>query len=158
MGLFGRDERTESKSASPSEPKPRPRNGQPAGSASTLIAKGTHIEGRIDGKGDVRVEGSVKGKLECSSTVHVAEGGRVEAAVQAETISIAGRVRGNVTGSRKIELGPSADVEGDITAPRILIREGATFEGQVNMTGKKAAKNAEPAKKADTPSAPEKSE
>jgi len=157
MGLFGRDERTESKSPSPTEPKPRPRNSQPTGGIATLVAEGTHIEGKLKGSGDVRIEGSVKGKLESSSTVHVAEGGLVEAAVQAETVSIAGRVRGNITGSRKIELGPSADVEGDITAPRILIREGATFEGQVNMTGKKAAKNAEPAKKTEAPSATEKS-
>ncbi len=77
----------------------------------------------------------------------VAEGGKVEAELKAETITIAGKLKGDAIASQKIELTPTAEVEGDITSPRILIREGATFEGQVFMTGKKNAKTPEPAKK-----------
>ena len=61
----------------------------------------------------------------------VAQGGQVEGEIKAETITIAGKVKGDVFASQKIELTPTAEVEGDITSPRILIREGATFEGQV---------------------------
>jgi len=48
-------------------------------------------------------------------------------------VAIAGTVVGDVTADEKIELEPTARVEGNITAPRILIRDGATFKGQVNM-------------------------
>ncbi len=77
----------------------------------------------------------------------VAEGGKVEAELKAETITIAGKLKGDAIASQKIELTPTAEVEGDITAPRILIREGATFEGQVFMTGRKSVKAPEPARK-----------
>jgi cytoskeletal protein CcmA (bactofilin family) len=155
MGLFGREERTDDKSPSTADAKPRDRNGRSAGAIATLVAKETTIEGEIKGSGDVRIEGTLKGKLDCTAEVHVAEGGLVEADLKAENVSVAGRVVGNIAGTRKIELGPTAEVEGDITSPRILIREGATFEGQVFMTGKKTPKNPEPEKKADKPSEPE---
>ena len=156
MGLFGREERSDDKNPSPTETKPRQRNSRPSSSVATLVAQDTVIEGEIKGSGDVRIEGTLKGKLDCNAEVHVAEGGQVEADLKAENVSIAGKVNGNIVGTRKIELGPTADVEGDITSPRILIREGATFEGQVFMTGKKGGKTPEPAKKPEKPAEPKK--
>jgi cytoskeletal protein CcmA (bactofilin family) len=46
---------------------------------------------------------------------------------------VAGTVKGDVLADDKIELKPSANLQGNITAPSILIQEGATFEGQVYM-------------------------
>jgi cytoskeletal protein CcmA (bactofilin family) len=146
MGLFGRDDRTDGSNPAPAEGHARQRNTPASSSTVTLVARTSHVEGEIKGAGEVHIEGTVKGKLDCSSSVLVAEGGKVEAEVKAETITIAGKLKGDAIASQKIELTPTAEVEGDITAPRILIREGATFEGQVFMTGKKSAKAPEPAK------------
>ena len=147
MGLFGRDDSTDGGKPAPAESHSRHKHAQSTGSAVTLIARTSHVEGEIKGAGEVRIEGTVKGKLDCSAAVLVAEGGKVEAELKAETITISGRVSGNVIATQKIELTPTADVEGDINAPRILIREGATFEGQVFMTGKKAPKTPPPEEK-----------
>jgi len=156
MGLFGREERSDDKNPSPTENKPRQRNNRPSSSVATLVAQDTVIEGEIKGSGDVRIEGTLKGKLNCTAEVHVAEGGVVEADLKAENVSVAGKVNGNIVGAQKIELGPSAEVEGDITSPRILIREGATFEGQVFMTGKKSTKPPVKEKMTEKPSEPDK--
>jgi cytoskeletal protein CcmA (bactofilin family) len=141
MGFFGRDERSDASKPSSAEPQHRSGPVQATGVSVTLIAKPTRFEGAISGSGEVRIEGAFKGKLDGSSQVVVAQGGEVEAELRAEHITVAGRVRGDLFASVKIELTPSADVQGDITSPRILIREGATFEGQVFMsdTGKKKA-------------------
>jgi cytoskeletal protein CcmA (bactofilin family) len=133
MGLFGRDERTDLSKPSHAEPQPHHHAAQPGGGAITLIAKANRVEGQIKGSGEVRIEGFFKGKLDCPTTVFVAQGGEVEAELRASIVTVAGIVRGNAFATDKIELTPSADMHGDITAPRILIREGATFEGQVFM-------------------------
>ncbi len=151
MGLFGRDDHTNGSNPQPADSNPRQRASQATGSTITLIAKTSQIEGEIKGAGEVRVEGAVKGKIDCSATVIVDPSGQVDGELKAETVVIAGKVKGNVFGSQKIELTPTAVVEGDITSPRILIREGATFEGQVFMTGKKAPKKPEPEKKNEVP-------
>ena len=141
MGLFGRDERSDASKPSSAEPPHRSGPVQATGVSVTLIAKPTRFDGTISGSGEVRIEGAFKGKLDGSSQVVVAQGGEVEAELHAEHITVAGRVRGDLFASAKIELTPSADVQGDISSPRILIREGATFEGQVFMsdTGRKKA-------------------
>jgi cytoskeletal protein CcmA (bactofilin family) len=142
MGIFGRDEHTDSNKPSAAEPpQARQKTAQHGDPTVTLIAKPNTIEGKVRGSGEVRIEGTLKGKLDCSAPVIVAQGGEVEAELKAETVTVAGLVRGNILASQRIELTPSADVQGDITSPRILIREGATFEGQVYMTdpGKKPA-------------------
>ena len=56
-----------------------------------------------------------------------------EASVHGRAVIVAGRVIGDITADDKIELQPTAEVDGDITAPRILIEDGATFRGKVTM-------------------------
>ncbi len=147
MGLFGRDDHTDDSKPSPADTHSHQKHVSSATSTVTLIAETSYVEGTIKGAGEVRIEGTVKGKLDCSATVIVAQGGKVEAELRAETITIAGKLKGDAFASQKIELTPSAVVKGDITSPRILIREGATFEGQVVMTGNKGGKNPAPAEK-----------
>ena len=147
MGLFGRDDQTDGSKPSPAESHTHQKHVSSAGSSVTLIAKTSHVEGTIKGAGEVRIEGTVKGKLDCSALVVVAHGGTVEAELRAETITISGKLKGDAFATQKIELAPTAEVEGDITSPRILIRDGASFEGQVVMTGNKSGKSHAPAEK-----------
>ena len=64
------------------------------------------------------------------------ENAKIDADIDAKNISIAGAVRGNVTGN-KVQLLRSARVWGDITATTITTEEGAFIEGKINMLGSK---------------------
>ncbi len=158
MGLFGRDDRSDGNRPVTAEDHDRKKHAPASGATVTLIATTSHVEGEIKGAGEVRVEGVVKGKVDCSALVVVAPDGQVEGEIRAETTTIAGKVKGNIFASQKIELAPTANVQGDITSPRILIHEGATFEGQVVMTGKKGNIAPEPTKKTDQEKKPTKTE
>lgn len=81
----------------------------------------------------MRIEGKVKGTIDISGQLLVAADGTVEAKVSASTVTVAGEVVGDILAAEKIELEPTAKVQGNITAPKILINEGATFDGQVAM-------------------------
>jgi len=132
MGLFGRDEPApEIKTPQPT----RKTGASPAvGSENrTVIARPTRIEGRVLGSGEVLVDGTIKGIIDSDGKVRVAEQGRVEADVHARLVAVAGTVTGNITADERIILEPTAHVDGNITAPRILIEDGAIFKGQVNM-------------------------
>jgi cytoskeletal protein CcmA (bactofilin family) len=91
----------------------------------------------------VTVEGELSGNLDAAGHLLVAESGRVDANLHGRNVTIAGKVHGDVTADERIELEPAAEVQGNITAPRILIKDGATFEGQVFM--KSPTKTAAPA-------------
>ena len=133
MGIFGRDEANPDQQ--PAQPTTTPSTSPTAPEASnrTVIARPTTIEGRISGSGEIIVNGTVNGTIDVTGTLKVAEQGRVEAAVHGKIVTIAGTVTGDITADEKIELEASAHVDGNITAPRILIKDGANFKGQVNM-------------------------
>ena len=132
MGIFGRDEQSpHAKSPQPvarEEAKRVPQSG-----GGTVIARPTTIEGRVFGTGEMLVDGAVKGAIEGSAKIRIARDGIVEASVHGRTVSVAGTITGDISADERIELEPTASVNGNITAPRILIQDGASFEGQVNM-------------------------
>ena len=101
--------------------------------AETIIAQGITIDGEISGEEPVLIEGTVKGKVTLDATVTVAEEGIVEADLETTEVEISGTLTGNVTASDRVEITPSGKVIGDITAPRILIADGAGFKGHIDM-------------------------
>lgn len=141
MGIFGRDETTPEHDSVGANAQPSPVPAPADSSDRTVIARPSKFEGRITGSGEIVVNGLVNGTIEASGTVRVADQGRVEATLHGRTVIIAGTVIGDITADERIELEPSARVDGNITAPRILIQDGASFRGQVNMK--------EPAKRPD---------
>jgi cytoskeletal protein CcmA (bactofilin family) len=133
MGIFGRDE--DSPDQQSPQPTARPDSSiiTPTNADQTVIARPSIIEGQISGSGEIIVNGLVKGKIDAGGTVRIAEQGRVEASIHAKIVGVAGTVAGDISADEKIELESSARVDGNITAPRILINDGASFKGQVNM-------------------------
>jgi len=135
MGLFGRDDRSQA-TTKPQEPSPAARPASqpaPASGETTLIARSTTFEGTIKGSGDIRIEGRITGTVDASGRLLIAESGRARARLHARTVVVSGTVEGDVTADERIELQPSATLTGNITAPKIQIHEGATFEGEVRM-------------------------
>ncbi len=133
MGLFG------DKNPQPAPQTPTPTPGRPAQSPTsattgiTIVAQSSRMAGKLSGSADIHVAGSLEGEVDASGQLIIAESGRVAATLHARVIIVAGSVKGDVSADEKIQLKPSAKLHGNITAPRILIEEGATFEGQVFM-------------------------
>ena len=133
MGIFGRDEEAPDRQSAQPIAKPANPPTSPKAADNTIIARPLIFEGRISGSGEIVVNGLVKGIIDASGTVKIAEQGRIEATVHGRVVTVAGTVAGDITADEKIEIEASARVDGNITAPRILIKDGATFKGQVNM-------------------------
>jgi cytoskeletal protein CcmA (bactofilin family) len=133
MGIFGRDDTTPNQQ--PTRATTRPSTPPPSTSSSerSIIAPQSVVEGTISGSCEIVVNGLVKGSIDGSGIVTVTEKGRVEAATHGRIVTVGGTVNGDISADEKIELESSARVDGNITAPRILIKDGASFMGQVNM-------------------------
>jgi len=101
--------------------------------ANAIIGSTIVIDGEIIGDEDLVILGTVKGRIELRHDLFVSAGATVEAQVQAQNIEITGQVTGNVSASDKVDLKPDCRMVGDIKAPRILISDGASFKGNVDM-------------------------
>ena len=132
-----------------------PRPAQPAPrtvSPSTSVDASSEFEGKLRCKQTLRIDGYVKGEVECERTVLVGEGARVFASIEADEGQIAGAGEGNISARRKITLERTAIVKGDLTTPGIVIEEGAKLRGRI-VIGSEAeaavdAKAVQPLKKA----------
>jgi cytoskeletal protein CcmA (bactofilin family) len=113
------------------------------------IGKSVIIKGELNGSEDLTIEGAVEGKIELRQNVlTIGPNGKIKAQVFAKSVVILGEVTGNVTASEKVDIRDNGSVDGDITAPRVAIAEGAHFRGSIDMQ-RSGAKPAEA--KADKP-------
>jgi len=104
----------------------------------TVVGPGIRISGRVTGEEDLHVEGRIDGAIQLSDTLFVAPGGIVAAEVEAHNVVVSGVIVGNVTARDCVTLHTGAKLVGDITAPRLVIADGAAFKGNVRMGGEVA--------------------
>jgi len=100
----------------------------------SMIGPGTVVEGTIHAPHSIRIEGTLRGKLETTETVTVGPSGIVEADIIARSASIAGKIIGNLTAQDRVELEAIASLKGDLKTRDLVINEGATFQGTCIMS------------------------
>jgi cytoskeletal protein CcmA (bactofilin family) len=100
---------------------------------STIIGESILINGSLNGDEDLTVRGRVEGTLTLTKTLVVEPTGVVKAEVQVRNCVIAGVVVGNVTASESVEITKEGRMVGDINAPRVIIVDGASFRGRIDM-------------------------
>lgn len=105
-----------------------------ASSELSLVGLGTVVEGKIKTEGSIRIDGKLVGDLIAKANVAVGLSGAVEGNLSGQNISLAGKVVGTVAASEKLVLEPKSVVKGDIRATRLVVDEGATFDGQCLMS------------------------
>lgn len=101
--------------------------------ANTVIGSSIVIDGEISGEEAITILGTVKGKIAVAQGVVVEAGATVEADIDGQTITVSGKVTGNVTAREKLELRPESKMVGNAKAPRIVVADGASFKGNVDM-------------------------
>jgi cytoskeletal protein CcmA (bactofilin family) len=114
------------------------------GRVSGFIDKDTEITGDIKFKDSFRIDGKFKGKIFSGGSLIVGETGDVEADIEAGSISINGKVKGSLGANDRIEIFSLGRVTGKLVTPKLIIEEGAFFQGSCQMELKALeSKNAE---------------
>jgi cytoskeletal protein CcmA (bactofilin family) len=99
----------------------------------SVIDRFSRFDGDFVAERDLRVEGNVKGSIECHGTLFVAEGAVVSAKVTAENITVAGDLSGETRCRGKLHLLPTGRVRGRVGTVALVITEGAIYEGELAM-------------------------
>jgi cytoskeletal protein CcmA (bactofilin family) len=101
----------------------------------TIVGPAIAIRGRIDGEEDLRVEGRVEGAISLTETLYVEPEGVVLAQISARDVVISGIVIGDISAVNSVTLNKAAKLVGNISAPRVIIADGASFRGDIVMDG-----------------------
>ena len=117
-----------------------------------LIGAGIHVNGDITGTENLVIEGRVEGKIDLSgSQVHIGQGGKVAADIVAKHVKIDGALQGDVEGKERVVISKSGRVRGNITAPRVMLEDGAVFKGSIDINPADSAVAELPLKAKSTP-------
>ena len=99
-----------------------------------LIEPGIELEGRFKfTSGMIRLNAHFKGEIQSEGSVVVADQGEVEAEIHARHVSVAGKVKGAIHASERMEIREHGVVLGDIYTPCLVIDPGGFFDGQCHM-------------------------
>lgn len=101
-----------------------------------FLGSGTVVDGTIKSTNSVRVDGKIKGKLICKNTLTIGVNGEIEGDVEAKNAIVGGKIKGKIKVTEKLVLEAKSVLIGDLKASKLLIDEGAVFEGTSDM-GKK---------------------
>jgi cytoskeletal protein CcmA (bactofilin family) len=114
------------------------------------IGKSLKLKGEITGSEDLYIDGEVEGTVELKEhSLTVGPNGKVHADVSARSITILGRLQGNVKAGERIEIRKTGSLEGDLSTARIVIEDGAVFRGSIDIV--KPGQNAANAPAASVP-------
>lgn len=101
--------------------------------AYNILGKGTEITGDIQSDGDIRIDGSLKGKLESRSKIILGPTGSIEGNIRCENMDVEGSVLGKIECMEMLFLKNGAHIDGDIYTNKLVVENGAVFNGVCHM-------------------------
>jgi cytoskeletal protein CcmA (bactofilin family) len=104
-----------------------------AAGGNTVIGPSILINGKLTGDEDLTVRGRVEGELSLTKTLIVEPSGVVKANVAVKNAVVSGVVVGNIQATESVELTREGRMVGDIRSPRVIIVDGASFRGRIDM-------------------------
>jgi cytoskeletal protein CcmA (bactofilin family) len=107
-----------------------------AGELSTILGSDAVFDGHLKTKASMRIDGKVKGELITSNTVTIGSEGVVEGTISAKDVVVGGRVVGTLNATGRIILEAHSVLNGDLKTSRLVVEDGATFNGSSDMGGK----------------------
>jgi cytoskeletal protein CcmA (bactofilin family) len=131
----------------------RPAAPPPSGKIETVVGPNCHVQGTIQSDGGIRIDGIFQGEIDTTGNLIVGESAKVIADIKANNVSVAGAIKGNISGN-KVEVLETGRIWGDLTVNSLLLNEGAYLRGQTMMHADIEPPMIEPPKSAQAPPPP----
>jgi cytoskeletal protein CcmA (bactofilin family) len=112
---------------------PVAKEGASRGHRESVLGAGVTLEGKIEGDGDVRIAGKVKGEIQIKGDLVVERSARLVAKVSAINVTLGGELDGNVVATGQVRLMESGQIIGDLKASTLTVASGSRVRGHVEV-------------------------
>jgi len=118
-------------------------------SGKDILSSDVEIKGSIKFQKELLIDGKVEGEIHSDGVLTIGENADIRGEIKTKSITVYGKVQGNITVGERCELKSRCTLQGDLKAARLVIEEGATFIGKSEVTsvgggGPKASSNSRP--------------
>ena len=110
------------------------KNGDLGSGSVNIIVSNTRIKGEINTSSDLRIDGTIEGNIDSGAKVVLGESGKIKGNIYCKDADIWGEVEGNIYCKGLIDLKEKSTVTGDIFTKRLMVENGAFFNGTSQMS------------------------
>ncbi|MEI6715678.1 MAG: polymer-forming cytoskeletal protein [Verrucomicrobiota bacterium] len=107
--------------------------------AKNLLAADVEIKGSLKFQNDLTIDGKIEGEISSPGVLTVGENAEIRGEIKTKSVTVFGKVHGNITVEERCELKARAVLQGDLKAARLVIEDGATFVGKSEVTPNRIA-------------------
>jgi cytoskeletal protein CcmA (bactofilin family) len=109
-------------------------------SGKDILSSDVEIKGSIKFQKELLIDGKVEGEIHSDGVLTIGENADIRGEIKTKSITVFGKVQGNITVGERCELKSRCTLQGDLKAARLVIEEGATFIGKSEVTSTGAGK------------------
>jgi cytoskeletal protein CcmA (bactofilin family) len=99
-----------------------------------ILSSDVEIKGSIKFQKELLIDGKVEGEINSDGVLTIGENADIRGEIKTKSITVFGKVQGNITVAERCELKAKCTLQGDLKAARLVIEEGATFIGKSEVT------------------------
>jgi len=103
-------------------------------SGKDVLSSDVEIKGSIKFQKELLIDGKVEGEINSDGVLTIGENADIRGEIKTKSITVFGKVQGNITVAERCELKAKCTLQGDLKAARLVIEEGATFIGKSDVT------------------------
>ena len=100
-----------------------------------FLGAGTNYHGKLHFQGAVRIDGNFQGEVVSEGTLVIGQEAVVDGQVKVGQLVLSGKIKGEVEAKTKVVLHKTANLQGNIRTPVLVVEEGAVLEGELVMGG-----------------------
>lgn len=104
----------------------------------TILAEDIDFTGTLTFTDPLMIKGKFNGEIKASGDLYIGKNADIEATIQADLVSLRGRLKGNIYANSRVELFSTSVINGDVTTPNIIMESGSRFNGLCTMKQEKS--------------------
>ena len=118
-----------------------------------VLTSDVEIKGNLKFAGELLLDGKLEGEIQTDGVLNLGDTAVVNGNISAQSVTVRGKVHGNISAKEKIEIKSKAELFGDIQATKLIVEEGVTFVGKTEVNPNKVPPTPAPARPGEAPRA-----